>query len=115
MDPAQRPPACQARKHEKEYIISKEQQWFDNHNNRMNEIMTLANDLKSQFYPLNLASKAHMTEKGASSPTTGLLLLLQFSCTHTLFKNGHIVLNKRWAAPINTNTLTWERFKGFQN
>lgn len=39
----------EARKHEKEYIISEEQQWLDNHDNRMDEIMTLANDLKSRF------------------------------------------------------------------
>ncbi|MCK5135693.1 MAG: HAMP domain-containing protein [Bacteroidales bacterium] len=39
----------EARKHEKEYIISEEQQWLDSHDNRMDEIIELANILKSRF------------------------------------------------------------------
>jgi methyl-accepting chemotaxis protein len=39
----------EARKSEKEYIISGEQQWLDNHENRMDEIIELANDLLSRF------------------------------------------------------------------
>jgi len=39
----------EARKHEKEYIISGEQQWHDDHKKRMGEIMELADGLKSRF------------------------------------------------------------------
>jgi len=39
----------ETRKHEKEYIISGKQQWFDNHKKRMGEIIELANNLESRF------------------------------------------------------------------
>ena len=39
----------ETRKHEKEYIISEEQQWLDKHKKRMDEIIKLNNNLKYRF------------------------------------------------------------------
>ncbi|MCK4346036.1 MAG: methyl-accepting chemotaxis protein, partial [Bacteroidales bacterium] len=39
----------EARKNEKEYIISGEKQWYDTHEDLMNSIFNLAKDLKSRF------------------------------------------------------------------
>lgn len=48
----------EARKNEKEYIISGEQKWYDTHEDLMNNVFNLAKDLKSRFR--RTANIAHM-------------------------------------------------------